>query len=151
IVSAHTIPGNEEMVSRTINKLFQKGADVIYDPIAQVHVSGHARQEEMRLLISLVNPQYFMPVHGELRHLKEHAKLATQMGVQPDHIFVIENGMVVEADRGGVRTTHERVPGGYVFVDGSGVGDIGRTVIRDREVLARDGFMMVVVTVSADT
>ncbi|MBZ0289048.1 MAG: ribonuclease J, partial [Anaerolineae bacterium] len=148
IVSAHAIPGNEEMVYRTINRLFQKGADVVYDPIAPVHVSGHARQEEMRLLLHLVRPKYFVPVHGELRHLKEHAKLAAQAGVSPENIFVVENGVVIEVDRYGVHTG-ERVPGGYVFVDGSGVGDIGKSVIRDRETLARDGFIMVVVNVDS--
>jgi ribonuclease J len=148
IVSAHTIPGNEESVSRTINRLFQRGADVIYDPIAAVHVSGHARQEEMKLLINLTNPKYFMPIHGELKHLKAHAKLAMQSGVPKENIFVVENGYVVEADKHGVHIG-ERVPGGYVFVDGSGVGDIGKAVIRDREILARDGFMMVVVNVDS--
>lgn len=151
VVSSHTIPGNEEMVSRTINQLFRRGADVIYDPIAPVHVSGHASQEEMKLLISLTNPRFFVPVHGELRHLKAHSRLAMQSGIPRQNIFVIENGMVLEVDKNGVRTTGERVPGGYVFVDGSGVGDIGRTVIRDREVLARDGFMMVVVNVDGDS
>lgn len=146
VLSSHTIPGNEESVNRTINRLFQRGADVIYDPIAQVHVSGHARQEEMRLLINLTHPQYFMPVHGELRHLRSHAKLAMSCGISHENIFVVENGYVIEADKNGLRTT-ERVPGGYVFVDGGGVGDIGPAVIRDREILARDGFMMVVVTV----
>ena len=148
--SAHTIPRNEESVSRTINRLFQRGADVIYDPIAPVHVSGHARQEEMKLLISLLNPRYFMPVHGELRHLRAHARLAMQQGVPQESIFVVENGMVVEADKGGVRVG-ERVPGGYVFVDGSGVGDVGRTVMKDRETLARDGFMIVVVNLDEET
>jgi len=146
VFSSHTIPGNEESVSRTINRLFQRGADVIYDPIAQVHVSGHARQEEMRLLINLTHPKFFMPVHGELRHLRAHAKLAMSCGISHENIFVVENGYVIEADKNGLRTT-ERVPGGYVFVDGGGVGDVGPAVIRDREILARDGFMMVVVTV----
>ena len=147
VISAHTIPGNEETVSRTINKLFQRGANVVYDPIAPVHVSGHASQEEMKLLISLLSPKYFMPVHGELRHLKAHRKLAMLAGIPGERIFVVENGMVVQGDRHGVGLTGERVPGGYVFVDGSGVGDIGKAVIRDREILARDGFIMVVVNV----
>jgi ribonuclease J len=142
VVSAHTIPGNEETVSRTINRLFQRGANVIYDPIAPVHVSGHASQEEMKLLISLVNPQYFLPIHGELRHLKQHARLAMQLGIPEKRIFVVENGVVIEADKYGVRAG-ERIPGGYVFVDGSGVGDIGRAVMQEREILARDGFMLV--------
>lgn len=146
ILSSHPIPGNEEMVYRTINRLFQRGADVIYDPIESVHVSGHARQEEMRLLINLVNPKYFFPVHGELRHLKEHGKLAAASGIPEQNIFVAENGHILEVTKGGVRLG-ERVPGGYVFVDGSGVGDIGRVVIRDREILARDGFLLVSVNV----
>jgi ribonuclease J len=151
IVSAHTIPGNEETVSRTINRLFQRGADVIYDPIAPVHVSGHASQEEMKLLMSLVSPKFFVPIHGELRHLRANRRLAIQCGIAAENVFVIENGMVLEADRDGVRVTGERVPGGYVFVDGSGVGDIGKSVIRDRENLARDGFMMVVANVDGET
>jgi ribonuclease J len=150
IISAHTIPGNEEGVSRTINRLFQRGAEVIYDPIAPVHVSGHASQEEMRLLMSLLNPKYFMPIHGELRHLRAHARLAAQAGIPSDHIFVCENGMVLEVDKGGVRRG-ERVPGSYVFVDGSGVGDVGRAVIKDREILARDGFVMVIVNLDGTT
>lgn len=150
VVSAHTIPGNEETVSRTINKLFQRGADVIYDPIAPVHVSGHACQEEMKLLMSLTTPKFFVPIHGELRQLKSHARLATQMGIPQENIAVVENGMVIEVDKHSIRVG-ERIPGGYVFVDGSGVGDIGRTVIRDREILARDGFIMVVVNVEANS
>ncbi len=150
ILSSHAIPGNEEMVYRTINRLFHRGAEVIYDPIAPVHVSGHARQEEMRLLLHLTRPKYFVPVHGELRHLREHAKLAVTADVSPDNVFVIENGMVLEVDKHGVRRG-ERVPGGYVFVDGSGVGDVGRAVIQDRETLARDGFLMVIVNVDSDS
>ncbi len=146
VLSSHPIPGNEETVYRTINRLFQRGADVIYDPIEDVHVSGHARQEEMRLLINLVQPKYFLPVHGELRHLREHGKLAVASGIPENNVFVAENGHVVEVTKGGVRLG-ERVPGGYVFVDGSGVGDIGRIVIRDREILARDGFLLVSVNV----
>lgn len=150
VVSAHTIPGNEETVSRTINKLFQRGADVIYDPLAPVHVSGHGSQEEMKLLISLLNPRFFLPIHGELRHLRAHKKLGMQLGIPEKNIFVVENGHVLEIDKHGMRVG-ERVPGGYVFVDGSGVGDVGRAVMRDREVLARDGFLMVVVNVDSDT
>jgi ribonuclease J len=150
VLSAHTIPGNEELVNKTINRLYQRGADVIYDPIAPVHVSGHARQEEMRLLLSLTNPKFFVPVHGELRHLKAHRKLAIEGGVPEKNTFVVENGMVLEAGKYGIRVG-ERVPGGYVYVDGSGVGDIDKAVIRDREVLARDGFFIVVVNVDSRT
>src|SRR5690606_23309882 len=115
-----------------------------------VHVSGHARQEEMRLMISLVQPKYLLPVHGELRHLHEHAKLAREAGIPESNVFVAENGRVVEIDRYGIKLG-ERVPGGYIFVDGSGVGDIGRIVIRDREILARDGFLLVAVNVNGKT
>jgi len=150
ILSSHPIPGNEEMVYRTINQLFQRGANVIYDPIEAVHVSGHARREEMRLLLNLVRPKYFLPVHGELRHLHEHRKLAIDTGIPEENTFVVENGNVIEIDKYGVKLG-ERVPGGYLFVDGSGVGDVGRVVIRDREILARDGFMLVSVNVDRET
>lgn len=150
IVSAHTIPGNEEGVGRTINKLIQRGANVISDSVAPVHVSGHACQDEMKLMMSLLSPKFFMPVHGELRHLKANANLAIQMGIPQNNIVVVENGMVVEVDKTSIRVG-ERIPGGYIFVDGSGVGDIGRTIIRDREILARDGIIMVVVNVEGST
>ena len=146
ILSSHPIPGNEEMVYRTINRLIQRGADVIYDPIESVHVSGHARQEEMRLMLNLTEPKYLMPVHGEVRHLHLHAKLAQEHGIPAENIVVTENGTTIELDNKGI-TVGERQPGGYVFVDGSGVGDVGRAVIKDREILARDGFMIVSVNV----
>ncbi len=144
IMSSHPVPGNEEMVHRTINKLFQRGANVLYDPIESVHVSGHASQEEQKLMLNLVKPQYFIPVHGELRHLNAHARLARQVGVEPQNIYVIENGTPVEFDEGEARVG-ERAPGGYVYVDGSGVGDIGPSVLRERELLGRDGFVMAIV------
>jgi ribonuclease J len=143
VISAHSIPGNEEYVHRIINRLFQKGANVIYSPLARVHVSGHASQEEQKLLLSLIRPKYFIPVHGELRMLKAHARLAMDLGIAEENVFVVENGTPIEFDDEGARLL-ERVPGGYVFVDGSGVGDIGPVVIRDREVLARDGFILLV-------
>src|SRR5690606_34801970 len=115
-----------------------------------VHVSGHAKQEEMRLMLNLTRPKFFLPVHGELRHLKEHAKLAMEAGVPEKNIFVIENGGVLIGNKRGLRLG-ERVPGGYVFVDGSGVGDVGRAVMRDREILARDGFLIVVANVDSQT
>lgn len=148
ILSAHTIPGNEELVSRTINRLLQRGANVLYDPIAPVHVSGHAKQDEMRLLINLTNPKYFLPIHGELRQLKAHRRLAIENGIPSERTFAIENGTVIEADKYGVRVG-ERVPGGYVFVDRSGVGDVGKAIIRDREILSRDGFVIVVVNLDS--
>jgi len=146
IVSAHAIPGNEEMVNRTINRLFQRGAEVVYDQVAQVHVSGHASQEEQKLLLSLIKPRYFLPIHGELRHLHRHAKTAIELGMPPENVFVVENGYVIEIDDDGARVA-ERVPGGWVFVDGSGVGDVGPAVLRDRETLSRDGFVVAVALV----
>jgi ribonuclease J len=142
LLSSHPIPGNEEMVHRTINRLFHRGAEVLYDPIVPVHVSGHASQEEMKLLLQLVKPQFFIPIHGELRHLKQHALLATQLGIDAERIAVVENGTVIELSAKSMEIG-DRIPGGYVFVDGSGVGDIGPRVMREREALARDGFVVV--------
>jgi ribonuclease J len=150
-MSAHPIPGNAELVSRIINRLFQRGAQVIYDPIAPVHVSGHASQEEQKLLIGLVRPRYFIPIHGELRHLKQHATLAEGMGIPPENIAVVENGTILSFDEHGTMTVGERLPGGYVFVDGAGVGDIGPAVMRDREMLGRDGVVIVNVLVDRAT
>jgi ribonuclease J len=144
IISAHAIPGNEEMIHRTVNRLFQKGAHVIYEQIAAVHVSGHASQDEQRLLIHLIQPRYFVPIHGELRHLTMHARIAQQMGIPAANTMVVENGYVLEFD-GESGRIGERVPGGYVFVDGSGVGDVGPVVMRDREVLASAGFVVAVI------
>lgn len=141
VFSSHPIPGNEEMVHRTINRLLQRGADVIYDVILPVHVSGHASQEEMKLLLQLVRPRHFIPIHGELRHLRLHASLARQVGLEGDRIAIVENGMPIEFVNGRMRIG-ERIPGGYVFVDGTGVGDIGPAVMREREALGRDGFVV---------
>ncbi len=142
VLSSHPIPGNEENVYRTINRLFQRGADVIYEAIAPVHVSGHASQEEMKLLINLVRPKYVIPVHGELRQLKAHAHLAAQLGIPEENIPVVENGQVIEFRHDKMRLA-ERVPGGYVFVDGSNVGDVDPAVMRDRETLSQDGVVIV--------
>jgi len=150
ILSSHPIPGNEEMVYRTINRLFRRGANVVYEDISPVHVSGHASQEEMKLLLHLVQPQYFIPIHGELRHLKQHAVIAQEVGIPDENITVIENGQVVEFQDGEMQLA-ERMPGGYVFVDGAGVGDIGPSVVREREALARDGFIFIHLTLNQDT
>lgn len=150
ILSSHPIPGNEESVYQTIDRLVSRGANVIYEPLESVHVSGHARGDEMRLLLNLVKPQFLVPVHGEVRHLHAHARLAVESGVAESNVLIPENGTVIEVDKHFVRKG-ERVPGGYVFVDGSGVGDIGRAVIRDREILARDGFLLVNVNVDKKT
>jgi ribonuclease J len=144
VVSAHPIPGNEEMVYRTINYLFQRGANVIYHPVAPVHVSGHASREEQKLLLNLVRPKFLVPIHGELRHLKLHSQLAQELGIPAENIAVVENGYVLSFD-GTSMQVGERVPGRYVFVDGRMVGDVGPSVLRDREVLSQDGFVTVVV------
>jgi len=150
VLSSHPIPGNEESVYRTINRLFRRGANVIYESIAPVHVSGHASQEEMKLLLHLVQPKFFIPIHGELHHLHQHAAIARQVGMPEDHIAVVENGQVIELDEQEM-VLAERVPGGYVFVDGAGVGDIGPSVVREREELARDGFVLVNIKVDRNT
>jgi ribonuclease J len=150
VLSSHPIPGNEESVYRTINRLFRLGADVIYEGIAPVHVSGHASQEEMKLLLHLVQPKYFIPIHGELHQLHQHAAIARQVGIPSDNIAVIENGQVVEFKDGKMQLG-ERVAGGYVFVDGASVGDIGPSVVREREALARDGFVLVNLTMDRNT
>jgi len=142
VLSSHPIPGNEEMVHGTINRLLQRGARVIYDPIAPVHVSGHASAEEMKLLIHLVKPKNFVPIHGEMRHLTQHAAIAREMGLADENIAIVENGTVLEFQDGQM-SVGERIPGGYVFVDGSGVGDIGPKVMREREALAQDGLVIV--------
>ncbi len=142
VLSSHPIPGNEEGIYRTINRMFRRGANVIYEPIAPVHVSGHASQEEMKLLIHLVKPKYFIPIHGELRHLKQHATIAQELGIAEENISVIENGQVVEFENGDL-SLGDRVPGGYVFVDGSRVGEVGPSVVREREALARDGIVVI--------
>jgi ribonuclease J len=140
VLSSHTIPGNEELIHRVVNRLFQKGADVYYDPMAAVHVSGHASQEEQKLLINLLRPRYFVPIHGELRHLKQHGKIARQLGIPAENIAVVENGYVLSFEKH--LEVGERVPGSYVFVDGARVGEIGPAVMREREELGRNGFVM---------
>jgi ribonuclease J len=150
IFSSHPIPGNEESVFRTINRLFRRGANVIYENIAPVHVSGHASQEEMKLMMHLVKPEFFIPIHGELRHLNQHAALARQVGIPAENIAVVENGQVIEIADGSMRLA-ERVPGGYVFVDGSGVGDVSPSVVREREIMARDGIVLISLTLEKNS
>jgi ribonuclease J len=150
VFSSHPIPGNEELVHRTINRLFQRGARVIYDPIAPVHVSGHANAEEMKLLIHLVQPKHFIPIHGELRQLHQHGAIARELGIPPENVAVVENGFSIEFSEGRLQVG-DRIPGEYIFVDGSGVGDIGPTVMRERERLARDGFVIVRAEVDPST
>ncbi len=150
VLSSHPIPGNEEIVYRTINRLFQRGANVIYEAIAPVHVSGHASQEEMKLLFHLTRPKFFIPVHGEIRMLKQNANLAQQVGIPPENIAIVENGQVIEFENGQMKLA-ERIPGGYVFVEGSDIADMDPTVMREREIMSRDGVVMVKLVVDQKT
>jgi ribonuclease J len=140
LLSSHTIPGNEETTHSLINRLFQRGADVIYGPQAQAHVSGHASQEELKLLINRLRPRFFVPIHGELRHLVGHAKLAHQLGISKQDIAVVENGYPLTFD-GQRMQIGKRLPGENVFVDGSLVGEVGPMVMRQRDELAHSGFV----------
>jgi ribonuclease J len=150
VMSATPIPGNEELVSRTIDNLFKLGAEVIYDPATRPHVSGHASQEELKLLINIFRPKHFLPIHGEYRMLVKHARLAMDLGVDPNKTFVLTNGDVLEIDDAGARLG-EKVQAGVVYVDGLGVGDVSHAVMRDRLSIGSDGFFMVVVTIEQRT
>lgn len=150
IISASPIPGNEKLVSRVINQLFKKGADVIYEALADIHVSGHACQEELKLMHTLVKPRFFMPVHGEYRHLKQHGELAVKLGMQNKNIFIGDNGDVIELTRTAIRKNGS-VVSGQIFVDGLGVGDVGNIVLRDRKHLSQDGILTVVVTIEKES
>ena len=150
VMSATPIPGNEELVSRTIDNLFKLGAEVIYDPATRPHVSGHASQEELKLLLNILRPEHFLPIHGEYRMLVRHARLAMDVGVAPDKCFVLTNGDVLEIDERGARLG-EKVQAGVVYVDGLGVGDVSHSVMRDRLSIGSDGFFMVVITIEQRT
>jgi len=148
IISASAIPGNETTISRVIDELFHKGAEVIYDKHTDLHVSGHAPQEEQKMMLALVKPKYFIPVHGEYRMLVKHGELAKLMGIQPKNIVIAENGKVIEISKKAI-TCEESVSSGAILVDGSGVGEIGSVVMRDRHKLAEDGMVVVVMPYSS--
>ncbi len=148
IISAHPIPGNEKPISKVIDFLFEKGAEVVYDE-SYIHVSGHACQEELKLIHTITKPKFFMPVHGEFRMLKKHAELAEELGMPSQNIFINKTGEVLEIDRNSAKTTGT-IPTGNVLVDGLGVGDVGNIVLRDRKHLSEDGLMIVVVTISKE-
>ena len=150
IISASSIPGNEKSVGRVINQLYQHGAKVIYERMADVHVSGHACKEELKLMLTLTKPRFFIPVHGEARHLYQHKELAEELGIPEEDIFVTEIGDVVELTRNKGRIAGS-VTAGSVMVDGSGVGDIGNVVLRDRKLLSEDGIFTVVITLNKQT
>jgi len=151
IVSASPIPGNEEYVSRTIDNLFKAGANVFYHTIKRAHVSGHGSQEELKLMLGLTKPQYFIPIHGEFRMQVQHGRLAIETGVSPENVFIIENGIPIEISKDGSARRGVSVPAGYVYVDGLSVGEVGEIVLRDRRALANDGMFMVVVQVDKQT
>ena len=151
IVSASPIPGNEEYVSRTIDNLFKAGANVFYHTIKRAHVSGHASQEELKLMLGLTKPKYFIPMHGEFRMQVQHGRLAVETGVDPGNVFIIENGTPIEIFDDGSGHRGQPVPAGYVYVDGLSVGEVGEVVLRDRKALANDGMFMIVVTVDKQT
>lgn len=150
IISATPIPGNEKFVSRVVNDLFKKGAKVIYEALADIHVSGHACQEELKLIHSLIKPKYFIPVHGEYRHLKQHGNLAHELGMPKENIFIMDIGNVLEITDG-VAKLNGSVPSGRVLVDGLGVGDVGNIVLRDRKHLSQDGLIVVVISIESST
>lgn len=150
IISATPIPGNEKSVGKIINHLFKEGATVVYEPHLGIHTSGHAQQEELKLLLNLTKPKYFIPIHGEHRMLMKHAELAESTGVPKENIVITELGLVIEFDESGLHV-RDRVPSGQVFVDGLGVGDVGNIVLRDRRQLSSDGILIVVVTINSKT
>jgi ribonuclease J len=150
IISATPIPGNEKLVARTVDLLFRQGAEVIYEKSMGVHVSGHASQEELKILLNLIRPKFFIPVHGEYRHLMKHARIAESLGIPRSRIFVAENGQVIEVSRKKASIAG-KVTAGKVLVDGLGVGDVGNIVLRDRKQLSQDGIMIVVVTIQKET
>ena len=150
IISATPIPGNEKLVSKVINQLFKKGAEVIYGSDENVHVSGHACQEELKLMQTLVRPRFFIPVHGEYRHLKQHAELAVSVGLNQRNYVLPETGDIIEITRNSIRKNGS-VTSGQVLVDGLGVGDVGHIVLRDRKHLSQDGILTVVVTLDRES
>lgn len=150
IISATPIPGNEKLVTKVVNELMKQGAEVIYESMYEVHVSGHACQDELKMMISLTKPKFFIPIHGEYKHMKKHSKLAMGMGIPEDHIFIADVGQVLETDGVEMKFTGT-VPSGRVMVDGYGVGDVGSVVLRDRKHLAEDGVMIIVATIDRET
>jgi ribonuclease J len=149
VMSATPVPGNEALVNRTIDSLFRQGARVVYEKIAPVHVHGHGSQEELKLLISLVRPKFFVPVHGEYRHMSLHAGLARDLGMPPENVFVLEDGDILELDSGSARKDG-KVSAGNVYVDGVVMGDLAQVVLRDRRALARDGIVVAIVPVDKE-
>ena len=151
ILSSTPVPGNEKTVSNVVNKLFEKGAEVIYSDIADIHVSGHACQEELKLIHSLIKPKFFMPVHGEYRHLIAHARLAESLGMNKDNIFVLENGDILKVNKRRAKRETAMVEADAILVDGLGVGDVGNIVLRDRKLLSESGLIIVVAAIEKES
>ena len=149
VISSSAVPGNETMITRVIDELFRRGAEVIYDKVSDLHVSGHANQEELKMMLALTKPKYFIPAHGEHRHLCTHAKLAGQMGIESKNIVIADIGQVIEMTPKSI-TKNGTVPSGRVLVDGTGVGDVGSVVLRDRKHLAQDGMVVVIANLSSE-
>jgi len=143
------VPGNEKTVNRVIDELFRRGAEVIYDKVSELHVSGHAYQEELKMMIALTRPKFFIPVHGETRHLYNHAKLAEQMGIKSGNILIADIGQVIMLTNSSI-SKKGTVPSGKVLVDGTGIGDVDTVVLRDRKHLAQDGMLVVIVNLSSE-
>jgi ribonuclease J len=146
ILSAKMIPGNERSIGRIINHLFRRGANVIYEKVSEIHVSGHASKEELKLMLNLVRPKYFVPVHGEYRHLVYHSKLALKQGIPEENIFILEDGDVLNIAEG-MAAKDGKVDSGRVFIDGKGVGDVREMVLRDRMRLAHDGIVLILLSI----
>ena len=151
ILSSTPVPGNEKTVSNVVNKLFEKGAEVIYSDIADIHVSGHACEEELKLIHSIIKPKYFMPVHGEYRHLKQHSHIAENLGMNPENIFILENGDMLSVNRNKAAITKNAAPAEPTLVDGLGVGDVGNIVLRDRKLLSESGLIVLVAAIERDS
>ncbi|WP_273159325.1 ribonuclease J [Filifactor alocis] len=147
VLSAHPIPGNEKSVAKVVNQLFERGANIVYDGESDIHVSGHAKREELKLIHRIIKPKFFMPVHGEYRHLYIHGELAQELGMPAENVVLMKNGAVLEVSRNECQINGQ-VPSGNVLVDGLGVGDVGNIVLRDRKHLSEDGLMVVVVNLS---
>ena len=151
VLSSTPVPGNEKTVSNVVNKLFEKGANVIYSDIADIHVSGHACQEELKLLHSLINPKFFMPVHGEYRHLIRHGQLAEGLGMKKENVFILDNGDILDVTKRSAHIAKEKIEADAILVDGLGVGDVGNIVLRDRKMLSESGLIIVVAAIEKES
>ena len=150
ILSSKFIPGNEKAIANIINRLYKRGANVIYEKISEIHVSGHAFRDELRMMIRMTRPKYFIPIHGEYRHLILHARVAEEAAVEKDHILIAENGQIIEFDESGVRIENDVITG-RVLIDGKGIGDVGRSVLKERRVLSEEGLVVVKMAFDEET